>query len=470
MKILGIFAYVFIVLLSAVSANVVVTATVGTAAEPTVSRNFDEDDFNAIGITVIIPPPQEAQEPVAPIVYTPRVFPVRVAEGYNYAGVRELVRVYELLPNESPEWINTESFERNGYYFTIADIVRQLDINHTSREHTEIKEVQTPTNNLANVINSLHTTMEFTDDYGYTGVLHLNIDTLDMSQDGTRTSNRQVTQVREYPHLHTADLALIPETITAGGHTYRRSNVEWRTNTTNAIDFQAVASTFTAVATFVRNATSTVSTGYTTTVEYSGVLTRIAQGEVRFVATFIGTPISGVGTAIRNTNHTEYDILESEGEDNSYVEGEEYEREDIQEEIIAEIIATDTDTEIVENTIITPLVFAIVSGVLFLSTLGLVTWQIVQKMTNLKNETRIRQKNQKNAYVSRTHEIVDMDRRIVPQRDNIEMLESSSITISEKSEKENNDENSRSQWNFSKPKEEKEKEDEDDYIYFGRYF
>jgi hypothetical protein len=49
--------------------------------------------------------------------------------------------------------------------------------------------------------------------------------------------------------------------------------------------------TFTAIGTYTRTATSTVATGFTTRAEYSGTLTRVATGDTRFVATFIGTPI-----------------------------------------------------------------------------------------------------------------------------------------------------------------------------------
>jgi len=257
-----------------------------------ISADLADEGVEAIAITVIIPPASDRQPPTqqgtAP---TRRVFPINVAEGYNYDGVRELVRIYELLPNESPEWINTDSFTRNGYYYQIADIVRQVNVSHTNREHTEVVQIPSSTNNLATVINGLYPTMDFVCEHGYAGVLHLDIRSIEMTQDGTRSSSRTVSQTREYPHLSTPDLALIPQTITANGRTYTLENVDWRTNTSTPIDFNSVPQTFTAVATYTRTATSTVSTGYTTVAAYSGILTRVSTGDVRFMATFIGTPI-----------------------------------------------------------------------------------------------------------------------------------------------------------------------------------
>jgi hypothetical protein len=257
---------------------------------PILAESAEDEGMDAIAITVIVPPLSErpATTTASP---ARRVFPVNVAEGYNYEGVRELVRIYELLSGESPEWINTDSFTRNGYYYQLADIVRRVDVSHSVREHTEVVEIPSETNDLSSVIAGLSPTLDFADENGYVGMLHLDIRSIEMTQDGTRSTSRTVSQTREYPHLSSPDLSLIPQTITVSGRTYTFADINWRTNTANPIDFNSVAQTFTAVVTYTRNATSTVSTGYTTRAEYSGILTCVSSGDVRFAATFIGTPI-----------------------------------------------------------------------------------------------------------------------------------------------------------------------------------
>ena len=270
-----------------------------------VFANSEDESVDAIAITVIIPPVSERPTHTQPTQPTRRIFPINVAEGYNYEGIRELVRVYELLPGEKPEWINTDSFTRNGYYYQIAEIVRRVDVAHTVREHTEVVEVPSSTNNLAGVLAGLSPTMDFVDEDGYVGVLHLDIRSIAMTQDGTSSTSRQVSQTREFPHLSNPDMALIPLTIDVSGRTYTLADVDWRGNTFNPIDFNSVAQTFTAFATYTRTATSTVSTGYTTVATYSGVLTRVSTGDMRFVATFIGTPILSpiVNQPTTNTEH-----------------------------------------------------------------------------------------------------------------------------------------------------------------------
>jgi len=126
---------------------------------------------------------------------------------------------------------------------------------------------------------------------GYFGVLVLDVTSIQIESQGTTSSNFTATRTREFPHLSSADTSLVPRTLTYGGRTYNLSNVEWRTQTSSAIDYRQVASTFTAVATYSRVGTRVATIGYTTTAEYSGQVSRIAVGRTEFTAHFIGIPI-----------------------------------------------------------------------------------------------------------------------------------------------------------------------------------
>ena len=270
-------------------------------------------EIDAIAITIIIPPVPDVTQPTPPP--TPRrVFPVSASEGYNYEGVREVVRIYELSPDECPEWINTTSFARNGYYYQLAEITRQTSVLHTVREHSEVIEIASHTNDLASIIAGLEPTIDFICPDGYTGVLHLDIRSIQMSRDGTRTASRTVTQVREYPNMSSADMSFIPQAITAGGRTYTLADVRWEAATTTIIDSVSIPTTFTAIATYERTATSTVSTGYTASVAYSGTLTRIGAGDTHFVVTFIGTPLLGVTASIPAQSESLDDCCEDTAE------------------------------------------------------------------------------------------------------------------------------------------------------------
>ena len=246
-----------------------------------------------ISITVVVPRPDYSSQVTT---YTSElpifqpIYPIHVWESRE-DNRREIVRVYELREGESPAQIPRESFERDGFIFKLAEIVRSEVPIHSMVDHVEVVGISTQTNELKTIINQLSPTLDYMREDGYFGVLTLDISSIRVESQGTRSSNFTATRTREFPHLSNADTSLIPRTITEGGRTYNLANVEWNTQSTSAIDYRQVPSTFTAVATFSRVGTRLSTIGYTTTAEYRGQISRISQGRTEFTAYFIGIPI-----------------------------------------------------------------------------------------------------------------------------------------------------------------------------------
>ena len=134
-------------------------------------------------------------------------------------------------------------------------------------------------------------TEEHLSEDGYFGTLSLDISSIEIESQGTTSSSHTARRTREFPHLSNADTSLVPRTITENGRTYNLANVEWRTQSSTAVDYRQIASAFTAVATYTRTATSVSTIGYTTTAKYRGSVSRVAAGRTEFTAHFIGIPI-----------------------------------------------------------------------------------------------------------------------------------------------------------------------------------
>ena len=254
----------------------------------------EERTDNNLAITVVVPPPEERQvEQIVQVTQSPiiyHVYPVHVWENRE-SGRREIIRVYELRDNESPSQIPREPFERDGFRFELAEIVRREIPAHSVIDHVEVIEISTQTNDLETVIRLLSPTMEYLRDDGYFGVLALDISSIQIASQGTTSSSFTSTRTREFPHLSSPDTSLVPRTITENGVTYNLANVEWRNQTTTPIDYRQVPTTFTAVATYSRVGTRTATIGYTTTAEFRGQISRISVGRTEFTAHFIGIPI-----------------------------------------------------------------------------------------------------------------------------------------------------------------------------------
>jgi hypothetical protein len=252
----------------------------------------DEESANSIGITIVVPRSSDnaPQLMEATISAPSQLFPVHVWENREQ-GRREIIRVYNLRENEDPANIPREPFERDGFRFELGEIVRNETPVLSTKEHTEVIEVNTQSNDLESVIRLLSNTLEYLSDDGYFGVLTLDASGIKIESQGTRSSSRTASRTREFPHLSSADTALVPTSITDGGLTYSLANVEWRTQSVTTVDYTQLPSTYTAVATYTRTATSVSDIGYTTTAEYRGSVSRIATGRTEFTAHFIGIPI-----------------------------------------------------------------------------------------------------------------------------------------------------------------------------------
>jgi len=247
----------------------------------------DYDSEKNTSITIVVPnhPANQNEQPSLPAVY-----PVSVWETRD-SGRREIIRVYELMPNEHPKQIPQESFSRDGFCFELAEITRREIPVYSTREHIETVEVNTQTNDLETIIRLLASTLEFASDDGYFGVLALDVSSIRIESQGTTNSNFTSTQQREFPHLSNSDTSLVPKTIIANSRTYNLADVQWRPQSTNAVDYRQVPNSFTAVATYTRTGTRTSTIGYTTTAEYRGSISSVAAGRTEFTAQFIGIPI-----------------------------------------------------------------------------------------------------------------------------------------------------------------------------------
>jgi len=277
---------------SALSVTLVLSLMLGLAMPMMVFAYECEGDTSRAPISIMVVVPSEEPQPTPTPHPNPyHIYPIHVWESRE-EGRRQIIRVYELRECESPAHIPRESFKRDGFYFELAEIVRRELPVHSVREHIETVSVSTRTNDLTTVLGLLSSTMEYVSADGYIGVLALDVSSIDIRSDGTRTTTHTATTTREFPHLASTDTSLVPRTITDGGNTYNLTNVEWRNQNTASIDYTDVATTFTAVATFSRSSTRSSTIGFTTTAVYRGQLSRIAVGRTELTAYFIGTPIS----------------------------------------------------------------------------------------------------------------------------------------------------------------------------------
>jgi hypothetical protein len=250
---------------------------------------FGNTGDSGVSITVVIPDsvkkaPAPAREPETCL------YPVSVWESLDN-GRREIIKTYELGAGEKPEDISRESFTREGWLYELADITRKETASADAKTHTETVSIDTGTNDIASILNLLAPTVEYQSEDGYAGVLELDIGSIKVETAGTKSSSYSVSAAREYPNLSSNDTSQIPKTIKDNGRTLTLSNIDWKTQNTNAVDYDLIAESYTAYASYTGTASKTTVTGYVTTAEYLGTVSKILTGRTVYTAYFIGVPI-----------------------------------------------------------------------------------------------------------------------------------------------------------------------------------
>jgi hypothetical protein len=255
------------------------------AASPEAQESGTIKEPANVTITVVMP--EAAPEP-APAIVT--VYPSDVTETRENGG-RQIIKTFELMPGENPEDIPRDSFERDGWEFTLTDIIRKETASAETREHTETVTLNTDTKELERILPLLAPTMEYMAEDGFAGILSLDVSSIGVETAGTKTSSYTMSITREYPRLSSNDTSLVPKTVTDRGKTYTLAGVDWRAGNTETADYERLPEYYTAVATYTAAGTSTKVTGYITTAKYNGTLAKLSQGRTVYTAHFEGKEI-----------------------------------------------------------------------------------------------------------------------------------------------------------------------------------
>lgn len=204
---------------------------------------------------------------------------------------KEIRKVYDLPPDTDPAALPMEVFERDGLRYEFTDILREVVIGSETQTITQAETVDSAQKDLETILDLLPQEKAVETEDGFTGTLHLVLDSIKTEPAGYSSSTKPVTASRSYPNLASADINHLPKTITEDGRTLKLQDVQWQTdNTYNADDYE-IGDRFTAVCTYGGSKSVSYVTGYTTTANYTGEVHRTGVTVIRYTVIFTGTPI-----------------------------------------------------------------------------------------------------------------------------------------------------------------------------------
>jgi hypothetical protein len=249
------------------------------------------EEPSGVMITVVMPEQRAAETSTItttePAVRNVKIlYPIDVTETFD-GDRRTIMKTYEIGENENPDDIPRESFIRDGYTYTLADITKTAIADAESKEHIETVEINSTSKSLSEILKLLDETMDYTAN-GFSGVLTLDVSSIKITDTAKTSSSYTQTLTREYPNLSGNDTSFIPKTVTENGATYTLAGVDWKTQTMGDVEDYHI--TYTGTAKYTRTATSTKVTGYTVSAEYKGIIAKLNNSLI-YTAYFSGTEI-----------------------------------------------------------------------------------------------------------------------------------------------------------------------------------
>lgn len=264
---------------------------------------------NEAGATLPVGTPEAAPE------NTPRekkeLFPSDIQTVITDTG-RQIIKSYTLTADDKPADIPRESFIRDGWRYSLTDITQHKISGTDVRAHTETVEIESATKDMNEILQQLAPALPYESADGYFGVLTLDLASVVCTEAGYKNSNYTVSATREYPHLSTNDLSLIPKNITEKGRTLTLDSVNWEAQQTSNIDYVDIPQSYRAVATYTAKASASVVTGYVTTAEYKGDVAKAVTGDTIYVANFVGEnlhPALALAVEVAEKGGTEFTLV-----------------------------------------------------------------------------------------------------------------------------------------------------------------
>ena len=214
----------------------------------------------------------------------------------NLNGSQQLIKTYTLPPGADPRQLVEEPFELEGWHYTFADIVKEENQVSDRKYDTETVTLETDTKDLGKILEQLAATLDY-DDGTYSGVLNLDHTAIRTEAAGYTSQARNVSVTKTIGPLDRNDMSYVPATTVKDGVTLSLSGVDWQVIGTDLVGDDLAPASYQAVATYSGKSYHRVATGYITSANYVGEVSRNDVESVTYKVTYLGTE-SGSSTPV----------------------------------------------------------------------------------------------------------------------------------------------------------------------------
>ena len=203
-------------------------------------------------------------------------------------GTEYIVKTFNVNNSITAEMLVENDFKTDDFSFTHTNTEKKENISELSKSVSKPATLETTTNSASNILKQFIPSMSYSED-GYYGTLTLDTASLVTQASGYASRNVPVYKTKEYKGLLYNDPSFIPQSILDNGITLSLSSVEWIVTGTALAGDSLVPTEYKAIAQYSGSQRVTYATGYTTTVQYTGIVTKKSVDSITYIITYTGT-------------------------------------------------------------------------------------------------------------------------------------------------------------------------------------
>lgn len=215
----------------------------------------------------------------------------------NLNGTQQVIKTFTITPDTDPQDLIEKPFVLEGFLYTFSDIVKVENRVEDTKQGTETVTVETAKKDLSAVLEKLPPTMEY-DDGKYAGTLALDHTSIHTEAAGYENRSSTLSTTKTIGPVDRNDMSYVPATAVKNGVTLKLANVDWQVIGTDLVGEYLAPSSYQAVATYTGKSYYNAATGYVTTAEYVGDITRDDVESITYTLTYLGTEEDGGGAAV----------------------------------------------------------------------------------------------------------------------------------------------------------------------------
>ena len=201
-----------------------------------------------------------------------------------------IIKTYELAPEESPQLLIEEPFERNGFLYEYDGMTQEPVSKTESKSVSQTVTVESGSAKTEENLALLAGSIPYEAD-GYTGPLTLLPASIHTEAKGYATRSYTVSDTRTYADLAYNDPSLIPQAVEKNGLTLALTGVTWHGEGGTGANGSLIPTSYTATASYSGTGSTRYATGYLTTADYAGTVTKTVTEKILYEVEYRGTPI-----------------------------------------------------------------------------------------------------------------------------------------------------------------------------------